>query len=114
METNKSANSKSSPSSGSYHYHYPTQKSTPPGKELQKSQINLLPTPRTEAKEKERPIKLSFNLIKESKKEKIHERIFQRNKYTVEKMEQQSSSNLPSLPEDTVEEQYAEESEEED
>ncbi|MBW0547627.1 hypothetical protein O181_087342 [Austropuccinia psidii MF-1] len=29
-------------------------------------------------------------------------------------MEQQSSSNLPPLPEDTVEEQYAEESEEED
>ncbi|MBW0493914.1 hypothetical protein O181_033629 [Austropuccinia psidii MF-1] len=82
--------------------------------ESQKSQIYLLPTPRAEAKEKEKVIKFFYNLIKESKQENHQETIFKRNKYTVEKMEQTFSSNLPPLPEDTVEEQYAEESEEED
>ncbi|MBW0576478.1 hypothetical protein O181_116193 [Austropuccinia psidii MF-1] len=70
-------------------------------------------TPRTEQKEMDQISRLFFRLIQEERKNKRITKEFQGSAYQVE-MNQKSTSDLPPLPEETVEGHYAEESAEED
>ncbi|MBW0588646.1 hypothetical protein O181_128361, partial [Austropuccinia psidii MF-1] len=62
----------------------------------------LIATPRTEQKEKEELRRFFFNLIQEGKK---NEKSTKESKGSINQVEliQQSTSDLPPLPEDTVE-----------
>ncbi|MBW0570667.1 hypothetical protein O181_110382 [Austropuccinia psidii MF-1] len=100
-------------SSGSYHYYYPREGSTPPEQEFKRAYSKLIPTPRTEAEEKERVRRFYLNIIKQGKKLKKESIESGGSIYKVESMDQ-STSKLPPLPEDTVEGHYEEESEEGD
>ncbi|MBW0528202.1 hypothetical protein O181_067917 [Austropuccinia psidii MF-1] len=104
-----SSSSKSHSSSSSESYHYKLlPKSKSPGQKSQESLSDLISTPNTRRKEDSLK-EFFFNLIKEYKERKQEESKFEGKTYKVKKMDQQSTSKLPPLPEDTVEGQYEEE-----
>ncbi|MBW0590579.1 hypothetical protein O181_130294, partial [Austropuccinia psidii MF-1] len=111
--SSSSPHSSSKASSGSYHYYSPREGSTPPEQEFKRDYSKLIPKPRTEANEKEIFRRFYFNLIKKAKKLKKESIESGWSIYKVETMDH-STSKLPPLPEDTVEGQYEEDSEEED
>ncbi|MBW0562772.1 hypothetical protein O181_102487 [Austropuccinia psidii MF-1] len=95
-----------------YRFYYPVKEGTQENQTPK--DINLLiATPRPEQKEKEKLRRFFFKLIQEARKKKKSTKELKGYIYQV-KMDQQSTSELSPLPENTVEGQYAEESEEED